>query len=93
MEIVSAATPNQQRIVAEASIVAIVLHVHAIDSMYKSINFCVDSNPNSAWWDAGGALLVGWPEGKSDGGSNSIGYLLYNVAQFSMRRCWEMQRC
>ena len=42
MEIVSAATPNQQRIVAEALLVAIVLHVHAIDSMYKSINFCVD---------------------------------------------------
>ena len=49
MEIVSAATPNQQRIVAEASIVAIVLHVHAIDSMYLLINLCDYLNPNLAW--------------------------------------------
>ena len=76
---------------AEASMVAITLHVYAIDSLFTADDLC-DDNGSAAVkaWDTAVAALVGWTEGSQDGGSSDNGVLFYNVAQYL---CKEAEKC
>lgn len=70
----SSASAIQRRIVAEATMVTMVLHVRALDAMYESIDVCqaratsgassasMDS-PDYSGWDTAVALLTGSAEG------------------------------
>lgn len=73
----------QRRVMAEASMVSISLHIYAIDSLFWADELC-DSNGSDAVkaWDTAAAVLVGWTEGSQDGGSSDNGVLFYNIAQY-----------
>ncbi len=73
----------ERRVMAEASMVSIMLHIYAIDSLFWADELC-DSNGSDAVkaWDTAVAALVGWAEGPLDGGSSDNGVLFYNVAQY-----------
>jgi hypothetical protein len=77
------ATPIQRRIVTETSLATIVLHMYAIDKMYKSVDVCNTgvTDPDN-WWDRGVASLIGWSEGTEDGGSEDSGTLFYDISQY-----------
>lgn len=73
----------ERRVMAEASMVSIALHIYAIDSLFWADELC-DSNGSDAVkaWDTAVAALVGWTEGSLDGGSSDNGVLFYNIAQY-----------
>lgn len=85
------ATSIQRKVLAEATLVAITLHIYAIDSLFKAVELCdVDASTAATSWDNGVAALVGWMEGPEDGGSSNNGVLFYNIAQFL---CDEADKC
>lgn len=73
----------ERKVMAEASMVSITLHIYAIDSLFWADELC-DSNGSDAVkaWDTAAAALVGWTEGSKDGGSSDNGVLFYNIAQY-----------
>ena len=77
----------QRRIMTEASIVAITLHIYALDSLFRADELC-DTNGSGAVksWDTAVAALVGWTEGSEDGGSSDNGVLFYNIAQYLCKK-------
>ena len=72
-----AATNTQRRIITEASMVTITLHILALDSFYKAVDSCRAGQPESTW-DRGFAALSGWGE-ETDMAS---GFLMMGIAQF-----------
>ena len=85
------ATSIQRKVLAEATIVAITLHIYAIDSLFKAVELCdVDASTAATSWDNAVAALVGWMEGPEDGGSSNNGVLFYNIAQYL---CDEADKC
>jgi hypothetical protein len=84
-------TAQQRKVLAEASMVAITLHIYAIDSLFRAVEIC-DDNGSAAvtFWDKAVAALVGWMEGSEEGGSSDNGVLFYNIAQYL---CTEADTC
>lgn len=75
-------SPLSRSAAASLSIVSIDLHLAILDAMYQGIDVCnqegTDANRH---WDEAVALFAGWAEGVQERGSDSDGYLMFNIAQ------------
>ena len=69
--------PRLRRVVAEASMVTILLHIYALDSMYQAIDDC-----DVEAWDRAAASLTGWAEGTE----NAKGLLFLSIGRFLCSR-------
>lgn len=77
-------TPLQSSAAAGLSIVTTDLHVAILDNMYQALQSCRDGNDSliaRALFDRAAALTIGWTEGRLEGGSDTDGYLLYQISQ------------
>ena len=78
----SSASSMERREVVQVLLVAIVLPLYALDSMFRAIDNC-NSNQNTqdtSEWDKAVASLIGFTEGTDAGGSEK-GLLFYNIGQ------------
>ncbi len=75
-------SPLRKSAAASLSIVTIDLHIAILDSMYQGIEVCNQGGMGAnRHWDEAVALFAGWAEGTQEGGSDSDGYLMFNIAQ------------
>jgi len=70
-------SPRLRRVLAEGSMVAILLHIYALDSMYEAIDDC-----NIEAWDRAVASLTGWAEGTE----NARGLLFLSISRYLCSR-------
>lgn len=71
---------TQRRIITEGSIVAITLHVAALDLMYQAVDSCRENSAETTW-DRAFAYLSGWAEETDD----ASGFLMMDIARFLCR--------
>lgn len=69
--------PRLRRVIAEGSMVTILLHIYALDSMYEAIDDC-----NIDAWDRAVASLTGWAEGTE----NAKGLLFLSISRYLCSR-------
>ena len=73
----SSTTNTQRRVMAEATMVTITLHIAALNSFYNAIDDCRNGKQETTW-DRGFAYLSGWAEETED----ASGFLFMRVAKF-----------
>lgn len=70
-------TNTQRRVMTEATMVTITLHIAALNSFYNAIDDCRNGKEETTW-DRGFAYLSGWAEETED----ASGFLFMRVAKF-----------
>jgi len=73
----SSTTNTQRRVMTEATMVTITLHIAALNSFYNAIDDCRNGKQETTW-DRGFAYLSGWAEETED----ASGFLFMRVAKF-----------
>eukprot|EP00804_Cyclotella_cryptica_P018112 CCRYP_005898-RB/>CCRYP_005898-RB protein AED:0.02 eAED:0.02 QI:1433/1/1/1/0.93/0.88/17/82/2547 len=77
-------TPLQNSAAASVALATMDLHLAILENLYQAVQNCRDgSDPLvvRALWDRAVALTVGWTEGQSEFGSQTDGYLFFQLAQ------------
>lgn len=79
-----ATTPLQNSAAANIALVTMDLHIAILDNLHQALDSCRDGTDRlvvRALWDRAVALTVGWSEGQNEFGSDTDGYLFFQMAQ------------
>jgi hypothetical protein len=77
-------TPLQNSAAASLALVAMDLHIAILENLYQAVLSCQvgdDSLVYRALFDRAAALIIGWTEGRLESGSDTDGYLFFQIAQ------------
>ena len=77
-------TPLQNSAAASLALVFMDLHLAILENMYQAVKSCTDENDPLVGRELIGraaALTVGWAEGQAESGSDTDGYLYFQIAQ------------
>ena len=75
--------PLKKSAAASLALATIDMHIAILDNMYQAQNACAakQAQQTSMYWDRAAAVTIGWSEGPIDGGSDTDGHLLFQIAQ------------
>lgn len=80
LEVFGDTSNSQRRIITEAAMVTITMHIYALDSFYMAVDDC-RAGQQETTWDRGFAAISGWAEEDS----SASGFLFMRVARFLCR--------
>ena len=76
-------SPLKNSAAASLALATIDMHIAALDIMYQAKTACTarQQQQASSYWDRAVAITIGWAEGASEGGSETDGHLIFQIAQ------------
>jgi len=76
-------SPLKNGAAASLALATIDMHIATLDSMYQAQTACTAKQQQeaSSLWDRAAAVTIGWAEGTLEGGSDTDGHLLFQIAQ------------
>lgn len=76
-------SPLKNGAAASLALATIDMHIATLDSMYQAQTACAAKQQQeaSSLWDRAAAVTIGWAEGTLEGGSDTDGHLLFQIAQ------------
>ena len=80
----ASSSPLQNSAAASLALVTIDLHIAILEQMHQGVQSCRDGNDalvSRVFFDRAVALTIGWTEGRLESGSDTDGYLFFQIAQ------------
>ena len=76
-------SPLKKSAAASLAVATVDMHIATLDSMYEAKSACdaKQQQQASSYWDRAAGLTIGWTEGTMNGGSDTDGHLLFQIAQ------------